>query len=75
MNKLFYGDNLDVDIEDIPDLRLPKKIQKLQIVTIQKILDGERINLLLTESVVKSATQHKPENKNQRINFEEDANV
>jgi hypothetical protein len=62
-------------IEDIPGLRLPKKIQKLQIVTIQELLDGARMNLPLAEVVVKSAERHKPKNKNRKIEFEDDINT
>ena len=57
-------------VEDIPGLRLPKKISKLQIVTIQELLDGARMNLPLAESVVKSAKQHKGKNKHREIDFE-----
>ena len=60
-------------IEDIPGLRLPKKIQKMQIVTIQELLDGARMNLPLAETVVKSAQQHKAKDKNQPIEFEDEA--
>jgi hypothetical protein len=59
-------------IEDMPGLRLPKKIQKLQIVTIQELLDGARMNLPLAESVVKSAQRHKGKNKNRKIEFEDE---
>ena len=53
-----------------PGLRLPKKIQKLQIVTIQEMLDGARINLPVPEPVVKSAKQHKRKDGNRNIEFE-----
>ena len=59
-------------IEDIPGLRLPKKIQKLQIVTIQELLDGAGMNLPLADAVVKSAQRHKAKNKNRNIEFEDD---
>jgi len=58
-------------LEDIPGLRLPKKIAKLQIVTIQELLDGARMNLPLTEAVVRSAKQHKRKGGNRKIEFEE----
>jgi DNA modification methylase len=57
-------------IEDIPGLRLPKKISKLQIVTIQELIDGARMNLPLAESVVKSAQRHKSKDKNRRMDFD-----
>ena len=59
-------------IADPPGLRLPKKIPKLQIVTIQEMLDGARMNLPLPESVVKSAKQHIPEKSDRRFEFEND---
>ena len=46
-------------VEDDPNLTMPTKTPKLQIVTIQAILDGARMNLPLAESVVKSAERHK----------------
>jgi site-specific DNA-methyltransferase (adenine-specific) len=46
-------------LSDPPGLRLPRKIQKLQIVTIQEIMDGIRLNLPLPDAVVKSATEAK----------------
>ncbi|GHT17629.1 restriction endonuclease subunit M [Planctomycetales bacterium] len=46
-------------LPDPPGLRLPKKIQKLQIITIQELMDGARMNLPLPEAVVKSAEAHK----------------
>ena len=58
-------------VEDIPGLRLPKKISKLQIVTIQELIDGARMNLPLAEAVVKSAKRHKGKKKNREIEFEE----
>jgi len=62
-------------IEDIPGLRLPKKIQKLQIVTIQELLDGAKMNLPLAETVVKSAVRHECKDKNRKIEWENDANT
>jgi site-specific DNA-methyltransferase (adenine-specific) len=56
-------------LPDPPGLRLPKKIQKLQIVTIQEMLDGARMNLPFPESVVKSAEQHKPKKSNRKFEF------
>ena len=58
------------NIPDPPGLRMPKKVPKLQIVTIQEMLDGVRMNLPLPESVVKSAKQHIPEKDNRRFEFE-----
>ncbi|GHT14381.1 hypothetical protein FACS1894170_11340 [Planctomycetales bacterium] len=46
-------------ILDPPGLRLPKKIQKLQMITIQELMDGARMNLPLPDAVVKSAEEHK----------------
>jgi len=57
-------------IPDPPGLRMPKKVPKLQIVTIREMLDGARMNLPLPESVVKSAKQHVPEKDNRRFEFE-----
>jgi len=62
-------------VDDMPGLSMPRKTAKLQIVTIQEILDGASMNLPLTEAVVKSAAQHKPKNKNRQIDFEDDKNV
>ena len=65
-------------MEDIPNsagLKMPRQTPKLRIVTIQELLDGARMNLPLTESVVKSAERHKHKGKNQHINFEDDANT
>jgi site-specific DNA-methyltransferase (adenine-specific) len=59
-------------IDDIPGLRFPKKISKLQIVTIQELLDGARMNLPLPEAVVKSAQRHKSKEKNREIEFDDD---
>ena len=55
---------------DPPGLRLPKKIQKLQIVTIQEMLDGARMNLPLAEAVVKSAKRYKNQGNDQQFDFE-----
>ena len=57
-------------IDDIPGLRLPKKISKLQIVPVQDILDGAKINLPLPEAVVKSARRHKAKDENREIEFD-----
>jgi hypothetical protein len=43
---------------------MPQKTPKLQIVTVQEILDGARMNLPLAEAVVKSAQRHKKEQSN-----------
>jgi site-specific DNA-methyltransferase (adenine-specific) len=58
-------------VKDMPGLRLPKKIQKLQIVTIQELLDGATMNLPLPEAVVKSAQRHKTKDDNRQIEFED----
>jgi len=58
------------NIPDPPGLRMPKKVPKLRIVTIQEMLDGARMHLPLPESVVKSAKQHIPEKDNRRFKFE-----
>jgi len=57
-------------VDDMPGLSMPRKTPKLQIVTIQEILDGARMNLPLPEAVVKSATQHKSKDKNRQISFD-----
>jgi DNA modification methylase len=57
-------------IDDLPGVTMPKKTPKLQIVTIQEILDGARMNLPLAESVVKSAERHKSKGDSRRIDFE-----
>jgi len=57
-------------LADPPGLRLPKKIQKLQIVTIQEMLDGARMNLPLPDAVVKSATREAKKAKNPELTFE-----
>jgi len=59
-------------IEDVPGLKLTRKIPKLQIVTIQEILDGATMNLPLAEPVVKSAKLHKPQDKTRQIDFEDE---
>jgi len=63
------------DIPSPAGLKMPHQTPKLRIVTIQEILDGKRMNFPLTEAVVKSATQHKPKNKNRQIDFENDVMV
>jgi site-specific DNA-methyltransferase (adenine-specific) len=57
-------------VKDIPGFKKTQKTPKLQIVTIQEMLDGARMNLLLPESVVKSAERHKSKDKRRKINFE-----
>jgi len=57
-------------MEDVPGLKMSRKTPRLQIVTIQELLDGARMNLPLAEAVVKSAEQHKPKNKNRQIDFD-----
>jgi hypothetical protein len=44
-------------ISDSPGLKMPKKTPKLQIVTIQEMMDGAVMNLPVPEQVVKSAKQ------------------
>ena len=56
-------------VEYMPSLTMSRRIQKLQIVTIQEILDGARMNLPLAEAVVKSAERHKTKNGNREIEF------
>jgi site-specific DNA-methyltransferase (adenine-specific) len=58
-------------IDDLPGVKMPKKTPKLQIVTIQEILDGARMNLPLAESVVKSVEQHKRKNESRQIEFDD----
>lgn len=59
-------------IDDLPGVTMPKKTPKLQIVTIQEILDGMKMNLPLAESVVKSAEQYKRKSSHRRIDFEDE---
>jgi DNA modification methylase len=56
-------------VDDVPGLTMPQKTPKMQIVTIQEILDGARMNLPLAEAVVKSAQRHKGKDSNQQIDF------
>jgi site-specific DNA-methyltransferase (adenine-specific) len=53
-----------------PVMGMAKKIPKLQIVTIQEMLDGERMKFPLVESVVKSAKQHVPKDGNPQFELE-----
>ncbi|GHT22042.1 restriction endonuclease subunit M [Planctomycetales bacterium] len=46
-------------LPNLPGLTFSKKAQKLQIVTIQEIMDGARLTLPLPDAVVKSAEEHK----------------
>ena len=60
-------------MDDIPNpagMKMPRQTPKLQIVTIQELLDGAKMNLPLTEAVVKSAERQKGKNKNRKIEFE-----
>jgi site-specific DNA-methyltransferase (adenine-specific) len=59
-------------VDDVPGLKMPQKTPKLQIVTIQEILDGARMTLPLAEAVVKSAERQKGSSKNRKIEFEDD---
>jgi len=59
-------------VADMPSLSMTKKIPKLQIVTIQEILDGARMNLPVVAKVVKSAKQHKNKDGYRDIEFEGD---
>jgi site-specific DNA-methyltransferase (adenine-specific) len=57
-------------LSDPPGLTLPKKRQKLQIVTVQSIIDGERMNLPLPEPVVKSAQKNRiADDTQQKLNI------
>jgi len=58
-------------VEDIPGVTMPKKTPKLQIVTIQEILDGVTMNLPLPDAVVKSAERHKGKSSERKIEFED----
>ena len=57
-------------IDDAPGLKMPHKTPKLQIVTIQEMLDGTRMNLPLPNAVVKSATRETKKAKNPGLQFE-----
>ena len=59
-------------VEDIPGVTMPKKTPKLQIVTIQEILDGTTMNLPLPEAVVKSAERQKRKSGERKIEFEDE---
>ena len=71
MNKLFYGDNLDILRKFVRDETvdlcyiepLSPFYNKLQIVTVQEILDGARMNLPLMEEVTKRANKAKKDNQ------------
>jgi site-specific DNA-methyltransferase (adenine-specific) len=54
---------------DPPGLKMPKKTSKLQIVTIQEMMDGKRINLPIPEAVVKSAPKNKQGSGQRKISF------
>jgi len=56
-------------MEDIPDtagLKMPRQTPKLQIVTVQEMLDGA---FAADGIVVKSAERHKAGNKNRQMDF------
>jgi site-specific DNA-methyltransferase (adenine-specific) len=53
------------NIPDISGHTFSRKTPKLQIVTIEQLLDGERMNLPLTGTVVKSAQRNKNNNDTQ----------
>ncbi|MDR2441344.1 MAG: restriction endonuclease [Planctomycetaceae bacterium] len=53
------------NIPDLPGLKFSRKTPKLQIVTIEQILNGERINLPLPEAVVKSAQRNRNKKETQ----------
>jgi hypothetical protein len=62
-------------VEEFPNpagLKMPLKTPKLQIVTIQNILDGARMTLPLAEAVVKSAERQRIKGKNRRMGFDSD---
>ena len=58
-------------VENVPGLKMLRKIPKLQIVTIQEMLDGARMSLPLPEPVVKSAKRHENKNNSRQIDFED----
>ena len=62
--------HIESDLPNPTGFKMSRKTPKLQIVTIQEILDGTRMNLPVPESVVKSATQHKRKDGNREIEFE-----
>ena len=57
-------------VDDLPGMKMPKKTPKLQIVTIQEILDGATMNLPLPVAVVKSAQLQKRKDDERKIEFE-----
>ncbi|MDR3233324.1 MAG: restriction endonuclease [Planctomycetaceae bacterium] len=58
------------NLPDPPGLKLTKKIPKLQIVTIQEMMDGAVMDLPVPEAVVKSAAKNGTKNKNPEMNFD-----
>ena len=65
-------------MEDIPNtagLKMPRRTPKLQIVTVQELFDGARMNLPFAEAVVKSAGRYKSRDKNRQMEFEVDRDV
>ena len=57
-------------LDNMPGLKMSRKTPKLQIVTIQEMLDGARMNLPLPEAVVKSAAKESRKTKNPNLQFE-----
>ncbi|MDR0868888.1 MAG: restriction endonuclease [Planctomycetota bacterium] len=58
-------------LPDPPTMRLPQKTPKIQIVSIQQMLDGARLNLPLPVPVFKSAARARQKNHQAEIGFEE----
>ncbi len=57
------------NMNDVPGLKMPRITPKLQVVTIQELIDGARMNLPVPETVVKSASSKKQRNRNQQFGF------
>ncbi|GHV23753.1 hypothetical protein AGMMS49959_17860 [Planctomycetales bacterium] len=57
-------------LPDPPTMRLPQKTPKIQIVSIQQMLDGARLNLPLPVPVLKAAARAKPKNHQAEIDFD-----
>ncbi|MCL2709820.1 MAG: restriction endonuclease [Planctomycetaceae bacterium] len=62
-------------VGDLPGLPMTRKTPKLQVITIQEMLDGARMTLPLPEAVVKSAERHKRKSKDRQIEFDGDENT
>ncbi|GHS90986.1 restriction endonuclease subunit M [Planctomycetales bacterium] len=57
-------------LPDPPTMRLPQKTPKIQIVSIQQMLDGARLNLPLPVPVLKAAARAKQKNHQAEIDFD-----